>query len=391
MFGRKPSIDAARHQPQPQIRTPHATMKSFSSAAFLLAASLSAPTLSAQNPTPVAPPPPPPAIPAHPALVAPPAEPAPPEDAAPGLVPQIADHVGLLLKDATRSANDAMRSALKSAQASLVFDADSPAFQFGAGARSSSRSLVIQATTPGPGRVDEIEEDLSVMARILQKAARSLREDDRFNAMGIDVDSSVFGSASGARNLYIEGHGAIFLLSVKYPLVGPPESSAADRTASPPDTEWERTREEVLGSSEHEGTVVTRSSRTKAEPFDEKKVAGLKLALLNALTNASNIRHLAPAEFVSIVVQGGDVAEMPVARVEYRGRKESRSNGDGSKKSSTSYAMASTKSESVMSLRAKKADLDALAAGQITPEQFRQRASVATYLRRSESGRAGRR
>src|SRR5690349_3669646 len=223
----------------------------------------------------------------------PPAAPGAPE------VPGTLEQVEVRIKEAARSANDAMRGALKSAQSSLW--ESEPGFQFGTGAKSSSRSLAIQTTSADPGKVDDIEDDLSVMARILQRAARSLRDDERYNAMGIDLDSSVFGSASGARNLYVEGHGAVFLLSVKYPLVGPADPSSAEETPEP-ETEWEKTQKEVLGGApphtEHETITVFRNNRGKLEPFDEKKVAGLKLALLNALTNASNIRYLAPNEFV---------------------------------------------------------------------------------------------
>lgn len=336
-----------------------------------------------------------PATPPAPAPTTPP--PIAPIEPAPGLVPQIADQVGTLLKDATRSANDAVRSALKNAHSSLLWETDQPGFQFGAGARRSNRSLVVQASGASPDRIDDLEEDLSVMARILQKAARSLREDDRFNAMGIDVDSSVFGSASGARNLYIEGHGALFLLSVKYPLVGSTDTAPGDQPAPPPDTEWERTREEVLGSgpsaglSEHEGVAAIRNGRGKSEPFEERKVSGLKLALLNALTNASNIRHLAPTEFVTVVVQGGDVAESVPGRTEVRVKKETRTNGDTSRKSVNVSSSAPSKGESVMTLRVKKADLDSVSAGQISPDQFRQKALVLTYLRQGDSGRANRR
>ncbi len=367
-------------------------MKTFSTATLIATVALFVPTLHAQtaatlaSPRPAAPPVPVPT-------------PPPPVEPAPGLVPQLADQVGTLLKDATRTANDAVRSALKNAHSTLLWEADQPGFQFGAGARRSNRSLVVQASSANPERIDDLEEDLSVMARILQKAARSLREDDRFNAMGIDVDSSVFGSASGARNLYIEGHGALFLLSVKYPLVGSTDNAPGDQPAPPPDTEWERTREEVLGSGpsaglgEHEGVATIRNGRGKTEPFEERKVTGLKLALLNALTNASNIRHLAPTEFVTVVVQGGDVADPIPGRTEVRVKKEkeTRTNGDASRKSVNVSSSSPSKGESVMTLRVKKADLDSVSMGQLSPDQFRQKALVLTYLRQGDSGRVNRR
>jgi len=379
-------------------------MKTFiaTSATSLLLTVLVLPTVHGQTAAAVIKPLPPtnpssPASPSAAGVATVPAKPAP-VSARAGL-PEIADQVEVYIKDATRSANESVRSTLRAAQTAL-WDADSPAFQFGSGARSSSRSLSVLTTSSDSDRIDDIEDDLSVMARILQKAARGLRDDERYNAMGIDLDASVFGSASGARNLYLEGHGALFLLSVKYPLVGPADAHASPMAPARPDTEWERTKDEVFGPNsghnESESVTVLRGGRSKVEPFDETKVAGLKTALIDALTNATNIRHLAPNEFVTVVVQGGDVTDVAVkvyattnsninGRSEVKVRKEAKLSSDSGRKSAlTSHG------ESMLTLRVKKSDLDALAAGRLTADQFRQNASVMAALRRTEPSRPSR-
>src|SRR5262245_21936276 len=102
-----------------------------------------------------------------------PAAPPPPPDVAP-----VEQHVETIVKDALRGSLDAVRSATRAAQLA-VNEIETPNFQFGTGARSSGRSLAILTTSTDQQKVDDLEEDLSVMARILQKAAKSLREEER--------------------------------------------------------------------------------------------------------------------------------------------------------------------------------------------------------------------
>ena len=82
----------------------------------------------------------------------------------------------------------------------------------------TGRTLVVQTSNPDATAIANAEEDLSVMALILRKATGDVRGDDKRIAMGIEVDSTVFGSSSGARNMYVEGYGALFLLGVRFPL-----------------------------------------------------------------------------------------------------------------------------------------------------------------------------
>jgi hypothetical protein len=312
---------------------------------------------------------------------------------------EVNQHIETILKDAGKHTGDAVKATLKSARAMADF-------QFNSGARSSSRSLAVLTSSTDPQKTDDIEEDLSVMARILQKAARSLKDDDR--VMGIPVynfDSTVFGTASGARNIYIEGHGAVFLFSVGYPLVGPRDDHDGDGAEAKQESEWDETLQEMYGrgrgSGDSELILSPRVSSNKAEAYDERKVDGLKTAVLDALKkNAHNIRALRPEEFVTVVVQGGDATEGMVRvtasnsatgagagagaataggnRTD-RVRKEVRLNVD-----SSSGRKPGWKGESVMNIRVSKTDIDAYTAGKLSDDEFRKKASVLTYLRRSE-------
>jgi hypothetical protein len=324
-------------------------------------------------------------------LVAQPATPPPPKFPAPETpagVPRTETHVETVIRDATGAANDAGRAATKAVQAAVAqagnVSRKAVAFQFGAGAKSSSRSLAIQTTDVDREKVDAIEEDLSVMARILQKAARSLRDDDRFAAMGVELDTAAFGSASGARNIYLEGHGALFLLRVEYPLVGPRENTEPTPQEPAPSSDWEDAREEVLGAGRNEDrdTMFT-VHRGRSEPYDEAKVSGLKSALLDALKNASNIRYLAPQEYVTVVVQGGDATSSSSGGT--RVRKEKEKDKEKENRGNNDFATSrrtTQKGESVMTIRVKKSDIDAFAAGKTDSNGFQQKAAVQTYLRR---------
>jgi len=298
-----------------------------------------------------------------------------------------------IVRDATGTATEAVLSAMKTAQAAVAQagKASSKAFEgaaytFGSGAKSSSRSLAIQTTSVDREKVDAIEEDLSVMARILQKAARSLRDDDRYSVMGMDVDPSLFGSASGARNIYIEGHGAIFLFGVKYPLVGP-KNGDAEEQAKGSSTEWAIAQEEL--NLTHDDADINfqykRVLRGKPEPYDESKVEGLKTALLASLKNASNIRHMAPEEFITVVVQGGDaVGSASSNRVKKEKEKDKDKEGRGNNEP-VPARRGVQKGESVLTIRVTKADVDSYAAGKLDDAGFRQRATILTYLRRGDT------
>src|SRR6266498_4768679 len=70
----------------------------------------------------------------------------------------------------------------------------------GGSASRPGRALVIPKETGDPKEFSETEEDLNVMARILEKAA-SGRDDKHPHAMGITLQGNYFGSPSVTKNL----------------------------------------------------------------------------------------------------------------------------------------------------------------------------------------------
>ena len=244
----------------------------------------------------------------------------------------------------------------------------------------TGRTLVVQSSELAPAALADAEEDMSVMALILRKATGA-RTDDRRMALGIEVDSNVFGSSSGARNIYLEGYGALFLLGVRFPLLAPTETTSEKETKDETSNEWVDARDELLNGGEHPRFQVafdalTRlANRQPTEDYDADKVEDLKTGLFQALKNASHIRALKATDYVTVVIQGGDTirAERVVGKSGGRARSENRP------------------SETVMTIRVHKPDIDAFAKGTLALEGFRKKASIHTYSRRGDSsvGTAG--
>lgn len=242
----------------------------------------------------------------------------------------------------------------------------------------TGRTLVVQVSDPDPVAMAELEEDLSVMALILRKAAGGTHGDEKRMALGIEVDSSVFGSSSGARNLYVEDHGAMFLLAVPFPLIAPPEKSAQTKVKVKPDSDWAEAREELLKAERSRleiqlERIWSGSGKPGAADYDAAKVEELTLDMLRALKNATHIRGLKPGEFVTVVIQGEESVRGEKWATPGKNGKSSSSKGD------------SRRGETVMTIRVKRADIDAFDSGKLDLPAFRKKAAIQTYFRRADS------
>lgn len=238
--------------------------------------------------------------------------------------------------------------------------------------RSGDMPLIIASQAPDAKSIATLEEDLNIMARIIQKATGRGGDEGR-KAMGIHL-WTLDASGRSARNMYIEGHGAIFMVNVDFPLVAPAEKAA--EPAKKPDTssDWEETRNELFGGDgEEKGRV--------AQAYDEAKVSKLTDTLIDSLKNATHIRSLKPDEFVTVVVQGaGDVVK--IARAGGRG-----GGGTAFGKAIENIQFfakgAPPRGMSVLTLRARKADIDAFAKGKLDAKEFKKKLAIAAYQRAS--------
>lgn len=245
----------------------------------------------------------------------------------------------------------------------------------------------------GQEKIAETQEDLTILSRILSKAAG--REDDRAEKMALGIVVSSFPGLRRPQAMYLEGYGATFLLNVPFPLAAPAVKDER-KPDKPKNTLWEQTRRELYeghggfgaGGGPGAGLPDERMLRRygilpggarKTAAYDAKRVEKLQQELIEALEQAVNLRHVKPEEYLVVVVSSSvDERGVRLVRVEERTganrvpevRQEERS---------VVVPHAAGPGANTLILRVKKADADALAAGSIDSGEFQKRVSVRQY------------
>ncbi|MCL4180103.1 MAG: hypothetical protein KJ072_20440 [Verrucomicrobia bacterium] len=245
--------------------------------------------------------------------------------------------------------------------------------------RPSSPSLLIRTRDLDPEAQTQLEEDLKVMSRIVEKATQ-LESRRSPRAMGIDL---VFGpDHSPVRSLYLDGYGVLFMVNVDFPLLPLPvqapeksEDAKSDVTST-----WEQTRQELYGDPRPPEPILPigwfGDPNTETLAYDADKVDRLRQNLIEAIRNASNMRQLTANESVTICVQGAPAT--PVLQVR---RESTIDKPDGTGRNvevQQRYATVLTAGEktdahrAILTLQASKADIDRYARGDLSPDQFRE-------------------
>ncbi|HVV70720.1 MAG TPA: hypothetical protein VHI52_04335, partial [Verrucomicrobiae bacterium] len=241
------------------------------------------------------------------------------------------------------------------------------------GTDTGGRALVVLPSGGDPKAQGELREDLVVMHHLLDKAVdESLGSDQRYRkALGVDL---VFApDSSQLRQAYLEGYGALFLFRVHFPLL--PQASKMETKPEERETNsaWEAARQEVFG----ENPAPSAGLAVQTEPYSEERVAHLKNALLGALKNAANIRGLKQEEGVTVCVFGAAKAAAGHAGMAVSGVRPG-------ELALISGPYGGAQKGTMLTIRAKKSDIDAFAKGQINAEEFAKAAQVAVY--ESETG-----
>jgi len=241
----------------------------------------------------------------------------------------------------------------------------------------AGKALVIRSTESDLKEQTQMEEDLAVMTRILEKAAseRSGGQPHGATAMGIDVFYTP--AASPLRSLYLDGYGALFMLKVGFPLLPPPHAEGQQEKTEA-NSDWEDAKQELYGQRGG-GRVMAAPS----EPYDEERVNRLKEGLLESLKNATNIRGLKPDDSITVCVFGGPSSGQPKAKAYV---KRSTGSGEAGSWILESGRVGGPMRQTIMTIRVKKSDVDAFAKGAMTLEVFRKRAHVVSYAGSPEAG-----
>jgi hypothetical protein len=242
--------------------------------------------------------------------------------------------------------------------------------------------LVIQFSSTNQTLVQEWEEDLTVMTRLLEESLQRAADEDLSDfktAMGITITRT---TTRSVRPLYLEGFGALFMVKVNFPVV-PPTKQDEERPEKT-ESEWEKARQELFGRRQASwlgGNVEA------GVDYDAEQVDTLKKELIESLKNASNFRHLQPQEYVSITVYGSANS----------GAKATKTSKKKKGPDAAAENLAKTKEEidrvlrdqlnarparagTVLTMRVKKADVDAFAKGDINYDAFEKKVELNTYL-----------
>lgn len=230
---------------------------------------------------------------------------------------------------------------------------------------AAPKALVVRTSEPDPKAQAALEEDLAVMSHLLYKSLEDLPggPGNRNNVMGIDVFFSP--GAAPLRSLYLDNYGAVFFLSVNFPLIAPAENHTEEKPIG--DSAWEDARQELYGQHSAGGPGGP------AEDYSQEKVDKLKDTLFEALKNATNIRGLKPEECVTIWVCGGNGGRFSRGRV-------SKNNQTGNLAAANSFPGEPTAARrTIMTIKVTKSEIDACAKGKLPIDEFHKRARITAY------------
>jgi len=259
--------------------------------------------------------------------------------------------------------------------------------------RAAQTILVIPVDQIKQEDLAVITEDLGVMCRVLEK---KLQQEARIEPAKRTLFP--FGADTGTEGIYLEGYGVLLLLNVDFPLIPPPETKKEGPPKEEGDTFWEETKSELHSTREDGGfagggdTMIYMMSGSDhpSEEYDPEKVEQLKTTLIKSLKHAANIHCLKPDESVVISVRGcaPAVVVQETAVEEIGGRSSdiilsSRVSTSRTTRRTPHQKLLSVKQDSatfaVLTLRAKKADIDIFSKGKATFDQFRQKVRIHTY------------
>ena len=261
--------------------------------------------------------------------------------------------------------------------AAFAFDSGGNEFVtslFGTPGRNAAPPLIVRSSNTDPTVLSNIQEDLTVMSRLLNKNLDSKSgRDKRDSAMGIVL--SAMPSSRRPQSVYLEGYGALFMVNVKFPLVAT-SAKEEEKSDKPGDTAWEETKRELYGPRERAGFFGAQDS--PAPEYDSGKVEDLKKDILESLKNATNIRNLKPEESIVVAVTGSGGESGPVVRAK-RINKAKATFGGGPHVVAMTAGNENPRQQTTLTIRVKKSDVDDYAKGKLSFAEFQKKAAISAY------------
>ncbi len=243
--------------------------------------------------------------------------------------------------------------------------------------------LVIPAQEMTPETYDRIVDDLSIMNRIIEKSTRPMGDAGGIYGAVLarpgDIATPRILRASGGRPkpMFIGGYGAVFSLGVDFPLLPPPEAPEPNQVAEKTDPTWAQAQREL---QDPQAALRLQRGPSQGRAYRAEAVEVLRSTLIGLLKHATNIRDLGPEAWLTILVQGpaptaqaGAPDSAPAAAAAY--------GGVSPYEQHQILVLPGMRSEgrTLLTLRAKKADIDQYAKGQFDDTQFQQRVQIVTH------------
>jgi len=176
----------------------------------------------------------------------------------------------------------------------------STGYQSAIGPVGSRKVLVVPAVDVNANDLAAITEDMQVMSHILDERFKETRR-----VQGVFTD---FGDFFGRDNrqteaIYLQGYGVLFSMEVNFAFSPPPkqQEQQAEQTDKNVDSTWQRAKQQMFSPGDPRSPGGTDSG----EEYNSRMVEELKRDLITTLKHAANIRGVQPDEWVILTVIGG--------------------------------------------------------------------------------------
>jgi hypothetical protein len=253
-------------------------------------------------------------------------------------------------------------------------------------AEKESSISIIAFGQPDQKELDDTAEDLSILSLILsRKLEQAFATSANAGQYKLGIPMLLQPRGHMVEASYVKGFGAILNLRVRFPLV-PATAGKIPAQNEQPQTEWEAARS-ALARAEGGQSAWEPTRGDEAENYDGRVVDLLKRRVVEALRNASNLRHLTPEDWIIVNITGTGTSSaripggQPGATVDVSTAPQGvEDNGSpGTDREGMASAQAANR-PTILNIRIKKVWAQALAAHNLDEEAFAKTAEISTYL-----------
>jgi hypothetical protein len=234
----------------------------------------------------------------------------------------------------------------------------------------AGKVLVIPTSDTSPEKIAETTEDLRVMLQILRE---KLSEPRMIRGVLRDY-GSLLGEDRRAEAIYLQGSAALFVIGADFPPSSPAQQPGEGEPPTQPQGEaadpvWQRARQRLY--SPGDARRSNQPGQTQAMTFEQ-----FKEELLRSLKHAANIRHIDANELVVLTLVAQNEGARQAGDADLMRQYE---NVYGSDYMAMMGLGRPDPSTTVLTMQARKADIDAFAQGALDFDQFRRKVKSLAY------------